>query len=116
MDVPPIHGLAIAFCGIARPEQFFAGLVSAGIQLAGRIAFPDHHPYTPTDVNKLISAARATKAIALLTTEKDAVRLGPLAASFPPDLQVVPVPLRTEIDQEETALDDLLARLGAIQS
>ncbi len=27
MDIPPIEGPAIAFCGIARPEQFFAGLV-----------------------------------------------------------------------------------------
>src|SRR5258708_4710388 len=34
MEVPPIDGPIVAFCGIARSEQFFAGLEAAGLHLA----------------------------------------------------------------------------------
>jgi tetraacyldisaccharide 4'-kinase len=40
----------VAFCGIARPEPFFAGLEANGLQVAARIAFPDHHRYTSADL------------------------------------------------------------------
>ena len=39
MEVLSINGPVVAFCGIARPEQFFAGLDAAGLSLANRIAF-----------------------------------------------------------------------------
>jgi len=45
MAVPEILGPVVAFCGIARPEQFFSGLASAGIQLAAKHAFSDHHRF-----------------------------------------------------------------------
>ncbi len=47
---PAIDGPVAAFCGIARPEQFFAGLEAAGLRLAVQIAFPDHHRYTVRDL------------------------------------------------------------------
>ncbi len=50
MDVPAIEGPVAAFCGIARPEQFFAGLEAAGLQLETRTAYPDHHRYTARDI------------------------------------------------------------------
>jgi tetraacyldisaccharide 4'-kinase len=109
MDVPTIHGPAIAFCGIARPEQFFAGLEAAGVQLAERIPFPDHHPYTQNDLRKLRTALQSTESASLLTTEKDAVRLGKIAN----DLPLKSVPLRTEIENELAAIDWLI---GKIQS
>ncbi len=108
MEVPILEGAAVAFCGIARPEQFFAGLEAAGVRLAVRIAFPDHHPYTPADLHRLKTALQSSGATILLTTEKDAVRLGPLAAGLP--LQTVP--LRTGIENESAAIDWLLARLN----
>ena len=76
MDVPQVAGPVVAFCGIARPEQFFAGLEAAGLQLAGRIAFRDHHRYSDADMERLYRAARAPGAGALVTTLKDRVRLG----------------------------------------
>jgi tetraacyldisaccharide 4'-kinase len=78
MDVPAIDGPAAAFCGIARPEQFFAGLETAGLHLATRRAFPDHHRYTASDLANLSARARAVGATTLLTTQKDLVRLGSL--------------------------------------
>ncbi len=45
MEVPSIAGPVVAFCGIARSDQFFAGLEVRGLHLASRIAFADHHRY-----------------------------------------------------------------------
>jgi tetraacyldisaccharide 4'-kinase len=111
MEVPPIDGPVVAFCGIARPEQFFAGLESAGLHLAARIAFPDHHPYRVADRDRLLAAARQAGAAALVTTEKDRVRLGKLAAACPDTPPLLTAGLRVEIEHEDEAIDWLLARL-----
>ena len=36
----------LAFAGIGDPEKFFATLTAAGIDVAERAGFPDHHRYT----------------------------------------------------------------------
>ena len=79
MEIPQLDGPVAAFCGIARPDQFFRGLESAGVKLVSRTAFADHHIYTAADLARIESAARAAGATALLTTEKDRVRIGALA-------------------------------------
>lgn len=113
MKVPSIIGPVLAFCGIAQPEQFFTGLASGGMQIAACCAFRDHHQYTALDVNKLLMRARSVKASALVTTEKDAVRLGDLAKQFPADLPLHTVALTTSIDNEAAAMEWLLNRLNA---
>lgn len=107
MDVPQIDGAVVAFCGIARPEQFFAGLEAAGIRLAERIAFPDHHRYTASDLARLREALRSPEAAALITTEKDRARLGRLAEPLP----LHAASLRSVIEDEPQALRPLLRRL-----
>jgi tetraacyldisaccharide 4'-kinase len=111
MQVPTVHGPVVAFCGIARPEQFFAGLESAGLHLAARFAFPDHHPYSAADRERLLAAARQAGAAALVTTEKDRVRLGHLAAAGPDTIPLETAGLRVEIEREDEAVDWLLARI-----
>jgi tetraacyldisaccharide 4'-kinase len=111
MDVPTIDGSAIAFCGIARPRQFFAGLEAAGVPLAVAIAYPDHHRFTPRNLRCIVLAARSHRATALVTTEKDLVRLGPLAAALPADLPLRSVRLRVQIENESAAIDWLTAYL-----
>lgn len=66
----------LAFAGIARPGKFFATLRAAGAELAGEAEFPDHHPFTATDLRRLLAAAERLDAIPV-TTPKDAVRLPP---------------------------------------
>ncbi len=60
--------------GIARPDLFFDDLSGAGWDLAGTMAFRDHHPFSSGDVRRIESAAGAAGAV-VVTTEKDAVRL-----------------------------------------
>jgi tetraacyldisaccharide 4'-kinase len=114
MEVPPVNGPVLAFCGIARPGQFFAGLEAAGLRLARRVTFRDHHSYIARDLDHLRDAARGTGASALVTTEKDQVRLAPLHAALPPDLPLLTVGLRIEIEQESAALGWLVDRLKSI--
>jgi len=66
---------AFAFAGIARPERFYFDLETAGWQLTGRRSFPDHHHYSPRDVEDITREARESGAQVILTTEKDTVRL-----------------------------------------
>jgi tetraacyldisaccharide 4'-kinase len=70
------HRRVFAFAGIARPEKFFTSLRTAGADIVAHVAFPDHHRYTPRQLDRLL--ARAAQANALpVTTPKDAVRLPP---------------------------------------
>ena len=111
MEVPAIDGPVAAFCGIARPEQFFRGLASAGLHVATRIVFNDHHHYTRDDLQQVVDAARAVRAGAFLTTEKDYIRLAALTAAFPASVPLKTAQLRIEIEDEAAALGWLMARL-----
>jgi len=108
MEVPPIARPVAAFCGIARPDQFFLGLEAAGVKLAAWKVYRDHHRYTRGDVARLREMAANRGAAELLTTEKDAVRLGVLASELP----LKTVPLRVEIEDEAAVLDWLIERVG----
>ncbi len=112
MQVPAVDGSVAAFCGIARPEQFFQGLASAGLKLAAQTAFPDHHVYTAAGLKRLAASARAAGATALITTEKDRVRLGQLSPVLPQSLPLLTAGLRTEIENEAAVADWLVDRLA----
>lgn len=79
----------LAFAGIGRPEKFFATLAEAGAVIAARRAFPDHHAYRDGELSALAEEAKRRDA-ALVTTEKDAVRL---PAAFAAEVRVLPVRL-----------------------
>lgn len=65
----------VAFCGIARPQRFFDALERLGLDVRARIALPDHHPYPEATLEKIGAKCAALGPRALLTTEKDAVKL-----------------------------------------
>ena len=115
MDVPAVDGSVAAFCGIARPDQFFAGLEAAGQRIAARIGYPAHPRYTPADRKRLVTAAEQTGAKAFVTTEKDLVRLGKLSSAFPQSLPLKTARLRIEIEHEEEAIKWLVDRLEAVR-
>jgi tetraacyldisaccharide 4'-kinase len=61
-----------AFAGLADNEQFFASLENSGLNLVKRKGFPDHHRYTPADLQQI---RRDADGATLVTTEKDAVKI-----------------------------------------
>ena len=64
----------LAFAGIADSEKFFETLTAAGIEIADRAGFPDHHRYSAAQAQDLIARAQAEN-LMLVTTEKDQMRL-----------------------------------------
>jgi tetraacyldisaccharide 4'-kinase len=106
---PKKTGPSFAFCGIARPANFFSELRAAGITLVGTKAFSDHHAYTRSDVQQLRSLRDQHSASSFLTTEKDAINLGSFASELAP-LHSVPVEMR--LDDPDAAVDGLLARIA----
>ena len=113
MEIPQISGPVAAFCGIARPEQFFTGLEASGMTTVSQIPFADHHRYTPRDIESLIATARSAGANALITTEKDEIRLGSLAATFPSSLPLKTARLALSVEDESQVSEWLAGRLGA---
>ena len=82
-----------ALAGVAEPRAFFAALPVDGWTVVGEKFYPDHHAYSARDVRGVFADARAAGAAAVLTTEKDYVRLLP-HRPFP--LRVGWVPLTME--------------------
>lgn len=65
----------VAFCGIARPEEFFAALRAHNVDLIATRVLRDHQQYSDSEIGRLIAMARSYGAHSFVTTEKDAVRL-----------------------------------------
>jgi tetraacyldisaccharide 4'-kinase len=65
-----------AFCGLAHPAKFKRSLRESGLNLAGFDIFPDHHPYSESDLKDLKNKAKSYNA-RLITTAKDAVKISP---------------------------------------
>jgi tetraacyldisaccharide 4'-kinase len=97
----------IVFCGIARPEPFFAEVRAAGITPAAEVEFRDHHAYRRRDIERLLAERSQLRADGFLTTEKDAVNLGPLQSELTP---LAIAALRLRLDHAAEALEEILAR------
>jgi tetraacyldisaccharide 4'-kinase len=97
----------IVFCGIARPQQFFTQVRSAGITSAAEVEFRDHHAYERSDVERLLGMRDKFRADGFLTTEKDAVNLGPERRSLEP---LYIAELKLALDHPTDVVDAILAR------
>jgi tetraacyldisaccharide 4'-kinase len=99
---------AVAFCAVARPSEFFAGLASIGAGLVEQVRFRDHHRYTVADIDRLAELGRRVGCDGFVTTAKDEVKLD---AAMRSRLNTV-APLQTaaltvQIEDEQAALDDM---------
>jgi tetraacyldisaccharide 4'-kinase len=64
-----------AFAGLADNGRFFAALEANAFNVVGSRSFRDHHRYTAADIAAIKDAARIAGAEAIVTTEKDAVKI-----------------------------------------
>jgi tetraacyldisaccharide 4'-kinase len=102
---------AVVFCGIARPDEFFAALRAQSVELSATRVLADHQSYTDSEIGRLIALARRHDAQCFVTTEKDAVRLSEKQRE---QLEKI-APLR--IARLEVSLEDegaVLARLRSL--
>ena len=82
----------LAVAGIARPERFFDALRGLGFDVVRERAFPDHRWFTPADLEAIDREAARTHAGLVVTTEKDAVRIGARSgwAALPMEVVIKP--------------------------
>lgn len=101
-------GRLIAFCGIARPQQFFDVLKAAHQEIAGTLTFGDHHRYAQRDVDRLLDLKKQTGAFGFITTEKDTINLGALSAQLQPLRTAM---LRIDLESHDSVMAELLKTL-----
>ena len=94
----------VAFCGIGRPEKFFATLTALGAKVAEEMPYPDHHAFRDEEIMFILEVA-AKRGAAAVTTEKDFVRLSADARRM-----VEAVPVRIEF-ADPAKLEAMLASL-----
>jgi len=105
-DIPP---RPVAFCGIARPGNFFRELRMTRVEPVAEASYRDHHAYTERDVQELLELCSSREGGGYVTTEKDAINLGPHLAKLTP-LAVVAVSMR--LVDAPNAVDTLLRVVG----
>ena len=105
VNIPPSP---VAFCGIARPQNFVLQLRTASIEPVAEAFYRDHHAYGEKDIRDLLELKRRSEAGGFVTTEKDAVNLGGYLAALEP-LAVVPV--KMELADAANAVDTILHKI-----
>jgi tetraacyldisaccharide 4'-kinase len=95
----------VAFCGIARPQNFLLQLLTAGIEPVAQALYRDHHAYTERDIQDLLKLRQQSEAEGFVTTEKDVINLGGFLAALQP-LAVVPV--KMDLVDAANAVDAML--------
>jgi len=69
---------------IARPESFETAIERLGGRIEKRFRFMDHHRFTPNEIRQILDRASADRVHAVVTTQKDAVRLPPMKSTAAP--------------------------------
>ena len=98
-------GRAVLLAGIAAPERFVHDVAARGVDVAEVAAFPDHHVFTAAELSATAQSAQRKGADAVVTTQKDAVRI-PAWPGAPP---LVVYRMAVRIDDESLLREKLLA-------
>jgi tetraacyldisaccharide 4'-kinase len=98
----------VVFCGIARPQNFILQLRAANVEPAAQAFYRDHHAYNEKDVRELLELRQRSEADGFVTTEKDAVNLGPYLSALGP-LAVVAV--RMDLADAANGVDTMLRKI-----
>lgn len=106
---------AVVFAGIANFEGFRTSVEGIGVEIAAAYEYPDHHDYTSEEIAGLRDVAETLEANAILTTEKDAVKLEGRWKEGDCRLLILKLAIEFDADGDrilETKLDALLSRIS----
>ena len=65
----------ISFCGIGNPAAFSRQLAQLGLNVKSSMAFPDHHHYSDSDLDRLMAVVGTERPAAVVCTHKDLVKI-----------------------------------------
>ena len=97
--------------GIASPLPFIS-FVKAKYQVIDEIIYPDHHNYTRAELEGLIKNLKSNTFV--LTTEKDMVKLKPLAKEYGKSTNFAFIPIRMDFGGNNQEFDDWMERMIVI--
>ena len=98
---------------IGDPQGFEATVRRLHADVAWHHTFPDHHRFLPSDWQAITARMRGQRLDALVTTDKDWVRLQPAASQAPPAAPLWVLEVRMALLSGEQAFNDRLARVHA---
>ena len=94
-----------AFCGLGNPATFRRTLEGMGVKLVDWIEFDDHHRYRPHELRHIAQQMAANGAMALVTTEKDAINLCDTAGELVAPLALYWLQIGMKIEREGEFLE-----------
>lgn len=96
MPISTIRGKrVVALSAIGNPASFEQTVCSTGAEIIESFRFPDHHEYTQEEMVDAMEQAVRQGAEAIVTTEKDAVKLPMEFLAAVPDDKAIPVYILT---------------------
>jgi tetraacyldisaccharide 4'-kinase len=102
---PATPGMRVAaFCGIARSLRFLDSLRELGVEVVRAWPRGDHRVFGADELMDAARLAQTAGAIALVCTEKDAVRLPAISTPLP----ILALRLELEIERGNASIDALL--------
>ena len=84
-----------------------------GESLVGTRGFEDHHPYSGTDIDGIVAAARQAGSDCLVTTDKDYMRLP--QGRLPMDLMILGIAIQFKADRDPWR-EFIVGRVDALTS
>ena len=87
------------FAESAQPESFKESLEELGIRVSSMISFEDHHPYSDSDIRRIVAEQEKIKAEYIITTEKDLARLS--SSNFSEKYPLFYLEIEVAIHQEQ---------------
>lgn len=104
-----LNGLRVgSLCGIAAPDSFEGALRALGAEVELSKIYTDHHRYSSREIENFVRRCAKRSLDAILTTEKDAVRIPRV---LDPDVPIYYLRVEIEILRGHDAWADLLDRL-----
>lgn len=104
----------LLFSGIGNPHSFRRSIQDNSGRIKGEIVYPDHHWYTGKDLDRIIKEARSLSVDAMVTTEKDAVRL--TGMSFLSEVREKILVLQVEMDMDKRLEEWIVQHVASLRT
>jgi len=96
------------FSGIGNPEGFRNCVYGLGIEVVKFFRFTDHHDYTQADILRIVKEAKENNLEAIITTQKDAVKIRELGVR---ETGILVLEIELHITKNETEFNRRLLQL-----
>ena len=113
-DLSELKGQKVmVFSAIGNPSSFEQTLASCGLDILEAIRYPDHHDYGMLEMQYISERAKELKAVALITTGKDAVKIPTEFIYFNRDIPLYILNMDIMINDNNEVFTDMIAKAVA---